>query len=120
MKPIPGIVLKELNSHIWAGDFYSETVVEDYFKDTPEDGISWTLDYNGVTFYFGDGDLTEPGNGRQVATVSFAEYPELLHEKYRNVPKAYMVRLPLDQSYFTDLDGDGTLEELNCTGFFNS
>lgn len=119
MESLPEIVLKELNSHIWAGDFYSETVVEDYFRNTPEDGISWTLDYNGVTIYFGDGDLAEPGNGRQTATVSFAEYPELFVEKYMNVPEAYMVRLPLDHSYFTDLDGDGTLEELNCTGFYN-
>lgn len=119
MEAIPGIVLEELNSHLWAGDFYQEAVVKDYFANTPEDGISWTLDYNGVTFYFGDGELTESGNGRQTATVSFAEHPELFHEKYMNVPEAYMVRLPLDQSFFTDLDGDGTLEELNCTGFFN-
>ena len=119
MEPIPEIVLNELNNHIWAGDFYSETVVEDYFKNTPDDGISWTLDYNGVTFYFGDGELSEPGNGRQTATVSFAEYPELFVEKYTKVPEAYMVRLPLDSSYFTDLDEDGTLEELNCSGFFN-
>ena len=119
MEPIPGIVLEELNNHIWAGDFYSETVVEDYFINMPEDGISWTLDYNGITFYFGDGDLSEPGNGRATATVSFAEHPELFNEKYRNVPEAYMVRLPLEHSYFTDLNGDGTLEELNCTGYYN-
>ena len=119
MEPIPGIVLKELNNHIWAGDFYSETVVAEYFRNTSENDISWTLDYNGVTFYFGDGELSEPGNGGQTATVSFREYPELFNEKYMNVPEAYMVRLPLDRSYFTDLNDDGTLEELNCTGYFN-
>lgn len=119
MTQIPALVEKELNSHLWAGDFYSETVIQDYFQNTPEDGISWTLDYNGVTFYFGDGDLSEPGNGGQTATISFAEYPELFEEKYMNVPEAYMVSLPLDSSFFTDLDGDGTLEELNVTGFKN-
>ena len=36
------------------------------------------------------------------------------------VPAAYMVELPLDSSYFTDLDGDGDLEELNVTGYYNS
>lgn len=55
----------------------------------------------------------------KAATISFAEYPELFNKKYMNVPEAYMVRLPLDYSFFTDLDNDGTLEELNCTGFFN-
>lgn len=119
MEEVPGIVCKELNSHLWAGDFYSETVVEDYFKNTSEDGISWSLDYNGVTFYFGYDDFSEMAIGGKTATISFAEYPELFNEKYTNVPEAYMVRLPLDYSFFTDLNGDGTLEELNCTGFFN-
>ena len=36
------------------------------------------------------------------------------------VPSAYMVELPMDSSYFTDLDGDGDLEELNVTGYFDS
>ena len=119
MEQIPALVLKELNSHLWAGDDYPEAVITDYFKNTPEDGISWTLDYNGVTFYFGDGDISEPGNGGQTATVSFAEHPELFVEKYMNVPEAYMVRLPLDASFFTDLDEDGTPEELNCTGTYD-
>ncbi len=117
MGPVPSIVEKELNSHIWNGDLYSDTIVEEYFANTPEDGFSWTLDYNGVTFYFGDGDIAEPGNGRLTATVSFAEYPELFNEKYMSVPQAYMVELPMDSSFFADLDADGTLEELNCTGF---
>ena len=119
MEPVPAAVLNELNSHLWAGEGYSENVVKEYFKNTPEDGISWTLDYNGVTFYFGDGDLEEPGNGCLSATVSFAEYPELFDEKYTNVPEAYMVALVLDHSFFTDLDADGTLEELNCSGVYN-
>lgn len=119
MTQIPSLVTSELNSHLWAGEGYPETVLQDYFRNTPEDGISWTLDYNGVTFYFGDGDITEPGNGGQAATISFAEHPELFEEKYMNVPEAYMTRLPLDSSFFTDLDGDGTLEELNVTGVYN-
>ena len=113
-------VANELNSHQWAGDCDYLTAVEEYFVNTPTDGISWTLDYNGVTFYFGDGDLEEPGNGGKTATVSFAQYPELFEAKYMAVPEAYMVELPLDSSFFTDLDGDGDLEELNVTGYFDS
>lgn len=119
MEQVPAIVEQELNSHMWAGDFYSETTVADYFSNTPQDGISWTLDYNGVTFYFADGDLAEPGNGRQAATVSFAAHPELFNEKYMTVPEGYMVGLPLDHSFFVNLDGDKDLEELNCSGYFD-
>lgn len=113
-------VANELNSHQWAGDFDYRDAVQAYFANTPYDGISWTLDYNGVTFYFADGDLEEPGNGGKTATVSFTQYPELFNEKYMAVPAAYMVELPLDSSFFTDLDGDGDLEELNITGYFDS
>jgi len=113
MSKLPAIVKKELTSHTWTGDFTSGTAVEDYFRDTPEDGITWTLDYNGVTFYFGNHDLAEIGrNGRLAATVSFAEYPELFNEKYMIVPEAYIVELPLKHPFYTDFDGDGDLEEL--------
>ena len=47
-------VEKELTGHMWAGDFYSENTVEDYFANTPYDGFSWTVDYTGVTFYFAE------------------------------------------------------------------
>lgn len=120
MGKIPDIVLKELNSHMWAGEGYADTVITDYFRNTPEDGIRWTLDYNGVTFYFADGDLAEPGNGSQTATVTFAENPELFEAKYMAVPDAYMVELPLDHSFFTDLNGDDKLEELNVTGWYDT
>ncbi len=119
MDAVPAIVCKELNNHLWAGLDYPETKVEEYFKNTPEDGISWSLDYNGVTFYFGYDDFTEMSSVGKAATISFAEYPDLFNKKYMNVPDAYMVRLPLDYSFFTDLDSDGTLEELNCAGLFN-
>lgn len=117
MSKIPEIVKKELTSHTWTGDFISDTAVEDYFSNTPEEGISWTLDHNGVTFYFGDWDLAEIKDGRLAATVSFAEYPELFNEKYMTIPESYIVELPLNHPFYTDLDGDGTLDELSITPF---
>jgi len=116
MSKIPAIVKTELTSHTWTGDFTAGTAVEDYFRDTPEDSITWTLDYNGVTFYFGNGDIAEIGrHGRLAATVSFAKYPDLFEEKYMAIPDSYMVELPLNHPFFTDLDGDGSTEELSVT-----
>lgn len=113
-------VIKELNRHSWAGDSDYRSAVETYFADTACADISWTLDYNGVTFYFPDGVLEAAGNGGKSATVSFAEYPQLFNENYMAVPQAYMVELPMDSSFFTDLNGDGDLEELNVTGWYNT
>ncbi len=119
MSKIPAIVKKELQSHMWNGDFRSDTAVEDYFRDTPEDGIRWTLDYNGVTFYFMNGELADLGNGHLAASVTFAEYPDLFNEKYTAVPESYIVELPLKHPFYTDLDGDGNVEELNVTPFWH-
>lgn len=99
MSSIPVLIEQELNSHMWAGDFSYDGVVSDYFRDTLPDSISWTLDYNGVTFYFGEGDLAKEGFGPQTATISFAQYPELFEEKYMAVADAYIVELPLNYSF---------------------
>jgi len=110
-------VQKELTGHMWTGEFYSESTVEDYFANTPYDGFSWTLDYTGVTFYFAPGELCD--GGAMTATVSFAEYPELFYEKYMAVPAEYMVELPLNISFFTELDADSALEEISVSGWYD-
>lgn len=110
-------VQEELNGHMWTGDFYSETAVEDYFANTPYDGFSWTVDYIGVTFYFGPGDLCD--EGAMTATVSFDKHPELFYEKYMTSPAEYTVELPLDISFFANWDADGDYEELSVSGGYD-
>ena len=110
-------VQEELTSHMWTGDFYSETAVEDYFANTPYDGFSWTVDYIGVTFYFAPGDLCD--EGAMTATVSFAKHPELFYEKYMTSPAEYTVELPLDISFFANWDADGDYEELSVSGWYD-
>ena len=110
-------VQEELTGHMWTGDFYSESAVEDYFANTPYDGFSWTLDYTGVTFYFAPGDLCD--EGAITATVSFAEHPELFYEKFMTVPAEHTVELPLDLPFFTQLDADGAFEEISVSGYYD-
>jgi len=110
-------VQEELTGHMWTGDFYSESAVEDYFANTPYDGFSWTLDYTGVTFYFAPGDLCD--EGAITATVSFAKHPELFYEKFMTVPAEHTVELPLDLPFFTQLDADGAFEEISVSGYYD-
>lgn len=107
----------ELTTSVWAGDFYSETTVEDYFANTPYDSFSWTVDYTGVTFYFAAGDLSD--DGMMTATVCFAEYPELFNDKYLVDPTEYAVEIPLDISFFAELDTDDALEAISVSGWYN-
>ena len=54
------------------------------------------------------------------ATVTFAEYPELFNEKYMKVPARYAVEMPLDISFFADLDGDGEQEAISVSGCYDN
>lgn len=110
-------VKSELTTSVWAGDFYSESAVEDYFANTPYDGFNWTIDYLGLTFYFSPGELSD--DGMLTATVSFAEYPELFNEKYMAVPAEYAVEIPLDISFFAELDTDDASEAISISGWYN-
>lgn len=107
----------EISTPMWAGDFYSETTVQDYFANTPYDAFSWTIDYFGLTFYFSPGDLSD--DGMITATICFAEYPELFNEKYLVVPTEYAVEIPLDISLFAELDTDDALETISVSGWYN-
>jgi len=106
------VVEAELYKSFGADTFYSDTAIENYFKDYGEDGSHWTLEYNGVTIYFDDGDIAGSGVGDISVTIEFEKYPELFKEKYKNTPDAYIVGLPMKSTFYTDLDGDGSSEEL--------
>lgn len=110
-------VEEELTSHMWTGEFYSEYTVQEYFADTPYHGFNWTLDYIGITFYFAPGELCD--EGAQTATLSFAEHPELFYEEYMVVPMEYAIEMPLNISFFAELDADDVLEEISVSGWYD-
>lgn len=113
------IVEDELFSHMWGGELTSDSAVKDYFDNRVPDGVSWGLDYNGVTVYFNRGDIADPVYGLAAVTVSFEKYPEVFYEKYLNTPDTYSVKLPLGCSNFFDIDNDGELEELVVSSLYD-
>ena len=117
---IPEIVEKEITSRMWQGDFDGETAIPDYFKNTPEEDITWVLDYNGITFYFNPGAIAPTNFGIQIATVTFAEYPEIFNKKYTAIPDAYVVSMPFDSAFFTDITNDKKTEELIVSGNYDN
>lgn len=93
--------------------FYNDGIIKEYFEMYGADGTHWTIDYNGVTMYFDEGEIADIGIGGMNVTVTFAEHPELFNEKYMAVPDAYIVSLPMKYTFYTDLDGNGSCEELS-------
>ena len=113
---IPSSIEKELINRIGAEEPYGETAVIDYFNNHSQEDIAWTLDYNGVTFWFDAGDIAPTNFGIQAVTVTFAEYPELFNKKYTLVPNEYIVALPISVPFFTDITGENTTEEILVSG----
>ncbi len=116
---IPTVVEKEIMSRIGEDESAGDTAVVEYFENTPEDSITWTLDYNGVTFYFNSGDIAPTNFGIQVVTVTFAKYSDLFNEKYTVVPDEYVVSLPVSAPFYTDITGDKIAEELIVSGDYD-
>ena len=116
---IPATVEKEIMSRIGEDETDGDTAVIEYFKNTPDDSITWTLDYNGVAFFFNPGDIAPTNFGIQVVTVTFAEYPDLFNEKYTIVPDEYVVSLPASAPFYTDITGDKKTEELTVSGNYD-
>ncbi len=116
---IPAAVEKEIMNSIGQDEPDGKTAVIDYFNNTSEEDITWTLDYNGITFWFNAGDIAPTNFGIQVVTVTFAEYPDLFHKKYTVVPDAYIVSLPVSVPFFTDITGDKKDEELTVSGDYD-
>ncbi len=116
---ISATVEKEIMHRIDEDEPFGDTAVSEYFKNTPEDSITWTLDYNGVTFYFNAGDIAPTNFGVQVVTVTFAEYPDLFNEKYTVVPDEYIVSLPVSAPFYTDAVGDNETDEIVVLGDYD-
>lgn len=110
----------QLFSYMGKDIFSNENIIKEYFEMYGADGTHWTLDYNGVTVYFSAGEIAGTGVGPLTVTVTFAEHPELFNSDYTEVPEAYISAMPLKLATFTDLDGDGSCEELTVADSYDT
>lgn len=99
-----------------------EETIQDYVLPAEEDSfyeLTWTLGYDGVTFYFGNYDIGSYADGLQVVTVTRSEYPEIFADSYfACVDTDYAVSLPTWYSD-TDLNDDGVTDYISVTGNYN-
>ncbi len=102
----------ELFGTVGADIFYRDDIIKEYFEMYGADGTHWTLDYNGVTMYFDEGEIADIGLGAMSVTITFDEHPDLFNEKYTSVPDAYIVSLPMKSAFYTDIDSNGSCDDL--------
>lgn len=83
--------------------FDLKTLLEQY----EDEDFSWTMDYQGITFWFSPYELAAYVFGTLSAKIWFDEYPELFKEVYTKAPKQYVLPLPIGFETEFDLKGDG-------------
>ena len=106
--------------------------LEDYLASylTPEEAnditpeFTWTLGYEGVTFYFGAYEIGSYADGNQVVVLTYNEYPELFNKEYfASVTQDYVMQiLPFwyGEEGFTDLNGDGVMDMITVDGNYDA
>lgn len=123
MDSLPKILEKELTEKYPDTTFFTEPLsdaLDDYISsDNPLYQellkFTWTLDYEGVTFYFGSYEIASYVEGVQQATISYSEYPDILEEKYfSNIPSDYVLKLNDSRLRSdVDLDRDGVTDYID-------
>ncbi|MBQ9733857.1 MAG: DUF3298 domain-containing protein, partial [Clostridia bacterium] len=85
---------------------YPDMGYEDYetiLSDFLETDYNWSMDYQGISFYFNPYDIAPYASGLLEARIWFDEYPELFCGEFLETPEgAWAVELP--DSYAVDFD----------------
>lgn len=113
----------ELTEKYWELEYtedYWLELLEGYVSDEPMEfkpEFTWTVDYDGVTFYFGNYELVAYAMGTQEVTLHYSEYPHLFNSRYfDSVEKNYVKNLTAEQwNAGEDLDADGQTDMISVT-----
>lgn len=81
-------------------------------KELEDNTLTWTLGYDGITFYFSPYELAPYADGSQTITILYKEEPDLFAREICQVPTAWAVRLSPGAEY--DLNQDGTLDSIEA------
>lgn len=106
----------------WQGSL--STILGDYVARTdgeyqPE--FTWTLGYDGVTFYFSNYEIGSYADGLQQVTVCYSEYPQIFEGSYfENVDEDYVIAYDnIWSGADTDLNDDGVTDYISVTRNYN-
>lgn len=112
---LPEVIVQELQKKYPADMFfdgYEEQIVSSFQNESPEYAPTWTVDRCGLVFYYAHYELAPYSAGTLEVIVPFAQYPDLFHTAYTEIPEEYALPMQESQTQYVDLNGDGALEEI--------
>ena len=85
------------------GENQPETILKEYSSED----YTWTLDYQGITFWFSPYDIASYAVGPLSVKLYFDENPNIIKEKYKKAPsESFGMMLPFSQKIDFDLNPD--------------
>lgn len=87
--------------------------LEDTFSQYKPEEFTWTIDYQGITFWFSPYEIAAYAVGTLSARIWFDELPELFNEKYTESLENYVITLPMGLDIEFDLvQNDGKKDSI--------
>ena len=80
--------------------------LEEQLEEYNSRDFTWTLDHQGITFWFSPYEIAPYAAGAPSATITFAELPRIFNEKYSSAADSWTVEMPLHQEVEIALQGD--------------
>lgn len=129
---LPGILTTELlEQYPHMAESLWDTTWDEFFASyltppttddiTPE--FTWTVGYEGVTFYFGAYEIGAYADGTQAVVVTYNEYPELFNALYFTENDTnYVVEVApfwWGEEGFTDINDDGVMDMIIVDGIYS-
>lgn len=89
-----------------------EDALNGFLADTST--LTWTLDYQGISFFFAPGTIAPYNEGAFVLSMRFADNLGFLTLKYTVTPSSYAVPLIGGRALNMDVDGDGAADGISA------
>lgn len=111
-KDLPSVLEKKITDKYSDVSFYD---LKDTFSKYREEEFTWTVDYQGITFWFSPYEIAAYAVGTLSVRIWFDEFPQMFNKEYINSPENYVISLPNGLDMEFDLEENDGTKDLICT-----
>ncbi len=108
---LPALIEEQLRAHYDPTYFYEPEEFPAWIEENLSE-IPWTLETNGVTFYFNEYVIAPYASGYEIVTVPFEGHEDLFAKEFLEIPEAWCREIAPHVPAYEDLDGDGEAEDI--------
>lgn len=108
---LPSILEKKITEKYADVTFYD---LKDTFSKYKTEEFTWTMDYQGITFWFSPYEIASYAVGTLSAKIWFDEFPDMFNKEYLKTPENYVIPLPVGLDCEFDLVKDDGVKDLIC------